>query len=205
MHSPTFTTISRSPRVPPVPRFWGPGKALLSPHHCYPEQPDSGSSSAPAEDEPEVGRRRTCGCRSQSGPFTTRKIDQASFFIFNTFRSALAMSNILENLPVGQKVGIAFSGGLDTSAALHWMKLKGARPYRLHREPRPARRNRLRGHSPRRARIRRRERPPHRLPRAVGARRSRRVCKAEPSTSRLLESRTSIPLRSAAPLQAPCW
>ncbi len=39
------------------------------------------------------------------------------------------MSNILENLPVGQKVGIAFSGGLDTSAALHWMKLKGARPY----------------------------------------------------------------------------
>jgi argininosuccinate synthase len=39
------------------------------------------------------------------------------------------MSNILESLPVGQKVGIAFSGGLDTSAALHWMKLKGARPY----------------------------------------------------------------------------
>ena len=29
----------------------------------------------------------------------------------------------------GQKVGIAFSGGLDTSAALHWMKLKGATPY----------------------------------------------------------------------------
>ena len=39
------------------------------------------------------------------------------------------MSTILENLPVGQKVGIAFSGGLDTSAAIHWMKLKGARPY----------------------------------------------------------------------------
>ncbi len=39
------------------------------------------------------------------------------------------MSNILENLPAGQKVGIAFSGGLDTSAALHWMKQKGARPY----------------------------------------------------------------------------
>jgi argininosuccinate synthase len=39
------------------------------------------------------------------------------------------MSNILENLPVGQKVGIAFSGGLDTSAALHWMKQKGALPY----------------------------------------------------------------------------
>ncbi len=39
------------------------------------------------------------------------------------------MSNILEHLPIGQKVGIAFSGGLDTSAALHWMKLKGAHPY----------------------------------------------------------------------------
>ena len=41
------------------------------------------------------------------------------------------MSNatILQNLPVGQKVGIAFSGGLDTSAALLWMKLKGANPY----------------------------------------------------------------------------
>ncbi len=39
------------------------------------------------------------------------------------------MATILQNIPVGQKVGIAFSGGLDTSAALHWMKLKGALPY----------------------------------------------------------------------------
>src|SRR3569832_1349395 len=39
------------------------------------------------------------------------------------------MSVILETLPVGKKVGIAFSGGLDTSAALHWMKQKGAFPY----------------------------------------------------------------------------
>src|SRR6201996_1006350 len=38
------------------------------------------------------------------------------------------MSVILESLPTGQKVGIAFSGGLDTSAALHWMKQKGAIP-----------------------------------------------------------------------------
>ena len=38
-------------------------------------------------------------------------------------------TTILESLPVGQKVGIAFSGGLDTSAALHWMRLKGAIPY----------------------------------------------------------------------------
>ena len=39
------------------------------------------------------------------------------------------MSTILQHLPVGQKVGIAFSGGLDTSAALHWMRNKGAIPY----------------------------------------------------------------------------
>ncbi len=39
------------------------------------------------------------------------------------------MATILQNLPRGQKVGIAFSGGLDTSAALLWMKQKGAVPF----------------------------------------------------------------------------
>ncbi len=39
------------------------------------------------------------------------------------------MANILQRLPAGQKVGIAFSGGLDTSAALHWMRAKGAIPF----------------------------------------------------------------------------
>ncbi|QHI98027.1 argininosuccinate synthase [Xylophilus rhododendri] len=39
------------------------------------------------------------------------------------------MATILQHLPIGQKVGIAFSGGLDTSAALLWMKQKGALPY----------------------------------------------------------------------------
>ena len=39
------------------------------------------------------------------------------------------MATILRHLPAGQKVGIAFSGGLDTSAALHWMRNKGAIPY----------------------------------------------------------------------------
>ena len=36
--------------------------------------------------------------------------------------------NILQALPTGQKVGIAFSGGLDTSAAVLWMRNKGAIP-----------------------------------------------------------------------------
>ena len=39
------------------------------------------------------------------------------------------MATILQHLPVGDKVGIAFSGGLDTSAALLWMRDKGAIPY----------------------------------------------------------------------------
>ena len=39
------------------------------------------------------------------------------------------MTTILQQLPTGKKVGIAFSGGLDTSAALHWMRAKGAIPY----------------------------------------------------------------------------
>jgi argininosuccinate synthase len=39
------------------------------------------------------------------------------------------MGNILQRLPAGERVGIAFSGGLDTSAALHWMRQKGAIPF----------------------------------------------------------------------------
>src|SRR5688500_1548446 len=39
------------------------------------------------------------------------------------------MGTILQSVPAGERVGIAFSGGLDTSAALHWMRGKGAIPY----------------------------------------------------------------------------
>ena len=40
-----------------------------------------------------------------------------------------SMATILQRVPVGERVGIAFSGGLDTSAALHWMRAKGAIPF----------------------------------------------------------------------------
>ncbi len=46
----------------------------------------------------------------------------------------LAMTDnatILQNVPVGKKVGIAFSGGLDTSAALLWMKQKALNHMRI--------------------------------------------------------------------------
>src|SRR5687767_6087320 len=39
------------------------------------------------------------------------------------------MANVLNKIPGGEKVGLAFSGGLDTSAAIHWMRQKGAIPY----------------------------------------------------------------------------
>ena len=39
------------------------------------------------------------------------------------------VSTILQSLPAGERVGIAFSGGLDTSAAIHWMRQRGAIPY----------------------------------------------------------------------------
>src|SRR5574339_1032925 len=39
------------------------------------------------------------------------------------------MATILQRVPKGERVGIAFSGRIDTSAALHWMRVKGAIPY----------------------------------------------------------------------------
>ena len=38
------------------------------------------------------------------------------------------MSKVLSSLPVGERVGIAFSGGLDTSVAVAWMRERGAVP-----------------------------------------------------------------------------
>src|SRR4029450_10580904 len=43
----------------------------------------------------------------------------------------LAMSRVLTSLPVGERVGIAFSGGLDTTVAVAWIREKGAVPYAL--------------------------------------------------------------------------
>ena len=93
------------------------------------------------------------------------------------------VATILQSLPVGESVGIAFSGGLDTSAALHWMRAEGRDPVRLHREPRPARRARLRRHPAARAAVRRREGAAHRLPRAAGRPKASPRCSAARSTS----------------------
>ncbi|MEY2886205.1 MAG: argininosuccinate synthase [Actinomycetota bacterium] len=44
-------------------------------------------------------------------------------------QAAASNAKVLSSLPVGERVGIAFSGGLDTSAAVAWMREKGALPY----------------------------------------------------------------------------
>jgi argininosuccinate synthase len=41
------------------------------------------------------------------------------------------MSRVLTSLPIGERVGIAFSGGLDTTVAIAWIREKGAVPYAL--------------------------------------------------------------------------
>ena len=47
----------------------------------------------------------------------------------DTTNNATNNATILQSVPVGQKVGIAFSGGLDTSAGLLWMMQNGALVY----------------------------------------------------------------------------
>jgi argininosuccinate synthase len=44
-------------------------------------------------------------------------------------RTTTGNAKVLMSLPVGERVGIAFSGGLDTSAAVAWMRERGAIPY----------------------------------------------------------------------------
>ena len=85
------------------------------------------------------------------------------------------MSHILQSIPVGQKVGLAFSGGLDTSAALHWMRAKGAIPYAYTAQPRAAGRKRLRRDPAQGDGVRRRGGAPRRLPRRARRRRHRRA------------------------------
>src|SRR5262252_6391684 len=58
----------------------------------------------------------------------TRRVIGISKVYDQRFREE-PVAHILQSLPINEKVGIAFSGGLDTSAALHWMRAKGAIPF----------------------------------------------------------------------------
>src|SRR5215207_4399835 len=62
-------------------------------------------------------------------PNRSRNARESLIKVSSVWDTCAIVSTILQKLPAGQKVGIAFSGGLDTSAALHWMRAKGAIPY----------------------------------------------------------------------------
>ena len=87
-------------------------------------------SSRAAPDAGPWGHARRVRRRFRSGPQVCDNRGFIPFFVVAavaTVNSAMS-ATILQNLPAGQKVGIAFSGGLDTSAAVHWMRAKGAVP-----------------------------------------------------------------------------
>ena len=79
---------------------------------------------AVAQVEPAKAMDRLASIWSRSGPATRVAYDRG----FSETHPMAA--NILQKLPSGERVGIAFSGGLDTSAAVHWMRAKGAIPDR---------------------------------------------------------------------------
>ena len=115
------------------------------------------------------------------------------------------MSKVLSSLPVGERVGIAFSGGLDTSVAVAWMREKGAVPCTYtadigqYDEPDIA-------SVPGRARgVRRRDRPRWSTAGPPWSRRASPRWPAAPSTSAPAAAPTSTPPRSAGPSPAPCW
>ena len=107
------------------------------------------------------------------------------------------MANILQSLPIGERVGIAFSGGLDTSAAIHWMRQKGAIPYcytaNLGQPDEPDYDD-----IPRRALQYGAESRAWSIAESNSSAKDWPPCNAAPSTSPLRGFRTSTPLRSGA-------
>ena len=114
------------------------------------------------------------------------------------------MSKVLTSLPVGERVGIAFSGGLDTSVAVAWMRDKGAIPCTytadLGQYDEPTSTSVPGG--------RRSTAPSCRAWSTARRRSSRRACtpsRAGRSTSAPAASSTSTPRPWAARSPAPCW
>ena len=109
------------------------------------------------------------------------------------------MSKVLTSLPKGERVGIAFSGGLDTSVAVAWMRDKGAVPCTYTADIGQYDEPDIAGVPDARPRVRRRDRPGRRLPRRRWWRRGSPPWPAAPSTSAPAAARTSTPLRWAVP------
>ena len=93
------------------------------------------------------------------------------------------MSKVLTSLPVGERVGIAFSGGLDTSVAVAWMRDKGAIPCTYTADIGQYDEPDIDGVPGRALRVRRRDRPRRRLQARSWSRRAWPRWPAAPSTS----------------------
>ena len=125
-----------------------------------------------------------------------------------TYHSAITRSErwatSFRHFPPAREVGIAFSGGLDTSAALHWMRAKGAIPYAYTAnlgQPDETDYDDI----PKKAHgLRRREGAADRVPRRSWSPRASPRSSAAPSTSPPAAPPTSTPRRSAAPSPARC-
>ena len=109
------------------------------------------------------------------------------------------MSKVLTSLPVGERVGIAFSGGLDTSVAVAWMREKGAIPCTYTADIGQYDEPDIAGVPGRAMAVRRRDRPHGGLPAAAG-----RGGAGRPGVRRLPRplgraQRTSTPPRWAGP------
>ena len=107
------------------------------------------------------------------------------------------VSKVLTSLPEGERVGIAFSGGLDTSVAVAWMRAKGAVPCTYTADIGQYDEPDISGVPGPRHRVRRRDRPRRRLQGARWSRRGWPRSRAARSTSAPAAARTSTPRRSA--------
>ena len=85
------------------------------------------------------------------------------------------VSKVLTSLPVGERVGIAFSGGLDTSVAVAWMREKGAVPCTYTADIGQYDEPDIASVPGRAAAVRRGDRPPGRLPGGAGRGGARRA------------------------------
>ena len=141
-------------------------------------------------------RRRARRAASSSSPTSTTSANP---------RRTTSVSKVLTSLPVGERVGIAFSGGLDTSVAVAWMRDKGAVPCTYTADIGQYDEPDIAGVPGRALAVRRRDRPRRRLQAVSWSRRAWPPWPAARSTSAPAAAPTSTPRRSVAPSPARCW
>ena len=122
------------PIIRVVPSSCIPRRSRRPPPHNHQHTNSSQPQQDPEHsDNLEAKPERTRDCQPHRGiaslfVFGSREINPHSFWGVTLYR-CFPMSKVLMSLPQGERVGIAFSGGLDTSAAVAWMREHGAIPF----------------------------------------------------------------------------